>query len=490
MSENIYKKYQEGLVKSLIAMPEALVDVLKTVNSNDLSDVNYKLVYQAMIELYSAKQDFSLSNIAVKIDELGGAVDPAWIFDLDTDLVDSITKGSPLAWAKLVKKESIKHQTAEALKSAVVSLDEDGTLDVIEKIKDDLSEISADALGNADLTMKDYIEQFQKETQEIIDEGGTKMGIPSMYPTIDYYTGGWKPSQLITVAARTSVGKTVFAMNSALAAAMAGKSVLFFSLEMNEREFISRLIASMSMVVIKDIEEAREKTDSDAERVREAEALAGTLKLHPDFESEASVEYIKSRALRQAQSADGLDMIIIDYLQLIPVRKNFRGSRQEAVAEISRSMKLLAKEFNVPVMIIAQVNRKNKNNDGDEDQIPTLDDIRESGAIANDSNIIILIHRDVRKHAEEIDPKATFIIEKNRQGAAGKFISVRASLEHNLFIDESQTGKQHLEAMERGDLEDAEALEAMYSNEDFADAPDLNVPEFDSYFSDEDEDIF
>src|SRR5699024_10137614 len=138
-----------------------------------------------------------------------------------------------------------------------------------------------------------------------------------------------------------------------------------------------------------------------------------------DTTSEMNAEYIKRTAIKQAQSEDGLDFIIIDYLQLIS--NNSNRNRQEAIADVSRNMKILAKELHVQVMVLVQLNREKRD---DEDTTPKIYDIRESGAIAQDSNVVILIDRKMDDDEEVIDPKATFIIAKNRQGESNKYISV------------------------------------------------------------------
>lgn len=496
MAGTNYKTYQEGVIRSLLVMPEALVDVLEIISSEDFDDVNYQLVFQAILDLYSAKEPISLPNITLKVGELGGSVDPAWILSLEDNMVEWVTRATPIEWAKLVHKESIKKMSTETLKNALMSVETEESLDIIEKLKEDLTDIALRAMGNSNLTASDYLDQFEEENKQIEEEGGLATGIPSPYPTLDYYTGGWKPGQLITIGARTSIGKTVFAMNSAMAAAAADKSVLFFSLEMNEREFFSRMLASHAMVVIKDIEEHRPLSTEEADRLREAKEFIRNSKMHVDFEPRVTLEYIRSRALRQSQSEDGLDMVIVDYLQLIESTGNSRRSRQEEVAVLSRGMKQLAQELGVPVMIIVQVNRKNADNPDDE-QIPTLDNIRESAAIGQDSNIVVLLHRKLAENNnEEIDPKGLFILAKNRQGGAGKFISVRTALEYNLFLDDSRTGQAYLdkldEAEQQGQLqnfnpEDIPEMHGGFQDENFiGDAPDT----FEHFSDDDIEDMF
>jgi replicative DNA helicase len=167
-------------------------------------------------------------------------------------------------------------------------------------------------------------------------------------------------------------------------------------------------------------------------------------KLKIDTNPHVTIEHIKRTAIKQAQTEDGLDFIIIDYLQLIS--NEGKRSRQEEIADISRSLKILAKELNIPIMVLVQLNRERRGDE--EDQTPKIYDIRESGAVAQDSNVVILIHRDMGEDDEVIDPKATFIIAKNRQGEANKYITVRTRLESSLFIDDNKKGQDLLRDLE------------------------------------------
>ena len=147
-------------------------------------------------------------------------------------------------------------------------------------------------------------------------------------------------------------------------------------------------------------------------------------------DSDISMEFIRAVA-QQKEMTGGVDLVIIDYLQLISTKGLYTKSRQEAVAEISRSCKNLARQLNAPVMILVQVNRETKGED--ENKLPSMADIRESGAIAADSDIVLILHRKPRDDSS--DPRALFILDKNRAGQAGKMFNMRCMLERNIFQD-------------------------------------------------------
>lgn len=250
---------------------------------------------------------------------------------------------------------------------------------------------------------------------------------------------------------------TVFAIMSVVAAARAGKSVLFFSLEMSHPEIIDRIVACMSGVSMSKLKQGR-LTPDEMELVHKAQEEFKEMKITIDTDPKATVDAIRSKAFKAAQSPKGLDIIILDYLQLVtPVGRH--TSRQEAVSDISRNMKLTAKSLNIPIMVLVQLNRAK--GDEEDDKLPTLDNIRESGAIAMDSDVVILLHRDVAH--DDTTPQTIVILEKNRNGESQKLIRCHSNLECSLFREI----KREKEASERLTEEDMEDLEDDIDLSDF-----------------------
>lgn len=433
-----YKQYQEGLIRSILSRPDEIANVLGLIDSSDFEDVNFRMVYESILELHLEKKSVSLPEIALKIGESGGAIDTGWLFNLSNNMAQWIQAAPPSTWAKLLKRESTRNEAKRVLREGLADIDkkEVNPLSIMDKTASNLSKVSLDATSSEAFNIDKVIDGFEEETKEILRTGGVVDSIDSAYPTVDHYTQGWGATHLITIGARTGIGKSVFAINNAVAAMAQGKTVLFFSLEMTEREVISRMVASMALIPIQKIEKAVPLTKDEISRQKDALRQIRGSKLKLDTSPQVTVEYIKRAAIKQAQSEDGLDFIIIDYLQLIS--NDSKRNRQEAVADVSRNMKILAKELNVPVMVLVQLNREKRD---DEDTTPKIYDIRESGAIAQDSNVVILIDRKMDDDEEVIDPKATFIIAKNRQGESNKYITVRARLESSLFIDDNEKGQ-------------------------------------------------
>lgn len=223
---------------------------------------------------------------------------------------------------------------------------------------------------------------------------------------------------------------TVMAVNSAVAAARANKSVMFFSLEMKADEILDRIYSSISNVPMKELKQGNMSEESE-QWFKESLEEFSELKISIDTDSEVTIDNIRAKAIKQAQSDEGLDMIIVDYLQLItPIVKG--SNRTEEVSKLSRGMKLLAKQLDVPVMVLAQVN---KAKDG-EDETPRMDQIRESYTIAQDSDVVILLHRDIK--SETPDPITYIILDKNRNGESSKAIACRSDLACSKFEEISR----------------------------------------------------
>lgn len=415
-------RLQTELIRSLIYQPRMIPSVSKIVSEEDFINKKYSTVYHIILDNFTNGDDTTESDIAMKLQEKGISFtieDERFLFNEDTPVQP------PTNLAKLLKRESIKLQAGNVYKLFGEELISNN-LDLEENLgnaRKQLEDLSIDLAPEDDVTFVDQVDQFFAEIQS--EEA---KGIPSLYPSLDRYTKGWLPGQLITVAARTSVGKSIMAVNCALAAALEGKRVLFFSLEMGASELISRLIASKAFIPMNRIYPRLTLEGEELQKFIQAKEEVRNLPIVIKDDPMQTVESIRAEALKQEQT-DKVDFIIVDYIQLISTGR--RGSRQEEVASISRELKILAKQLDVPVMIVAQLLRGSKD---DEDRLPSMEDIRESGAIANDSDVAVIIHRKYRDKSE--NPKALFLLDKNRNGPAGKKITVSSMLHMALFKDE------------------------------------------------------
>ena len=353
-------------------------------------------------------------------------------------------------YVKNFRELAIKRMAAEEISNRLQDLEESSGQDSISAmsgIQSYLNDIIYEMSETSEfaINLSDSYEVYQKLLQEREEQAkeNSLLGIPTLLPTLDKYTTGWKPGMLITLAARTAVGKSVMAINFATAAVYAGRSVLFFSLEMSEEEILDRIFASTTAISMNRLKDPSTLSSDDREILKKVGEEYKQMKLRIETDPNVTVEIIRSKALEYARSNDnGLDMIIVDYLQL--VGSTFRtNNRQEEVQKISRSFKLLAKQLQVPIVILSQLNR-NKN---EEDGMPNMDNIRESGAIAQDSDVVILLHRD--KTEDDVIPPTIVNLAKNRGGPADKFIRCHSDLACSVFRE-----------MTTGDGNDLETISA------------------------------
>jgi replicative DNA helicase len=436
----LYQQVQRRLIASLIYDGTATNRVLELVRPDDFSEPMWETVFSCIMEL--ARRDELISVISVAhlleqrgaLEQLGGV---AGLYQLHHDGERYLLQGTPELYAQVVRESAAKNRASILIESAQPTFKDNSGIPAVEAISNLTSEfndvlfrLSDDStIINVASYKDDYFELLNNRkriTQENDEKSDGLQGIPTLLPTLNKYTLGWSPQQLITVGARTGIGKSVFAVMALVAAARAGKSVLFFSLEMSHDSIIDRIVACMSGVSQNRLKRGK-LTPEDRVLVEEAYNELCRMKIMIDTDPKATVDSIRSKAFNRAQSPDGLDMVILDYLQLVTPVGRF-GTRQEAVADLSRSMKLTAKTLGVPIMILVQLNNKD---DEEEGKLPTLDNIRESRSIAMDSDVVVLLHRDLPQ--DDTTPHTLVVLAKNRDGEANKIIRCHTNLECSIF---------------------------------------------------------
>lgn len=441
-SLRLFMEAQERLVALLLFDSTQATRSLELVSRDDLEDPRYSSIFHAIAEL--ARRDVSISPVSVAqfleeegdLERIGGVNE---IYRLVV-MGEMIVSEAPVEiFAKTVKELATKSRITARIKDGLPDFQGDSGVNATDALTSLQSFFHDELLSLSDgSTVSQFNESFEsyqwllgeraKRIAENEASGGLQ-GIPTLLPSLNDYTSGWLPGQLITVAAGTSIGKSIFALNCAVAGIQAGKSVMFFSLEMSEGETLDRVYASISGIPLSKLKTGN-LTSEEQETLTSLMKELGGLKLTIDTEPKQTVDSIRARAIKQAQSQAGLDMIIIDYLQLVTPTGKF-GSRQEAVADMSRNIKLLAKQLDIPIMILSQLSRKKRNEETNEEPLPKIGDVRESGAIEHDSDAVIFLHRE--RTNEDTIPHTLVILAKNRNGEANKIIRCYSNLQHALF---------------------------------------------------------
>jgi replicative DNA helicase len=287
---------------------------------------------------------------------------------------------------------------------------------LIEFAETKIFEISNNQASSQTVELRDVITSTMDRVAQRSESRMAVTGVGSGYVDLDEMTGGFQGSQLIILAARPSMGKTAFALNILDNVAInLQKPVLFFSLEMGQNELGERLLAARGRVEGHKLRTGHHLGTKEMAKIGEAYEVLRSAPVFIDDSPSRSVVQIAANARRLHSKNDGLGLVLIDYIQLIE-QEDSRESRQEHIAKVSRRLKTLARELNIPVIALSQLNRGVETR---EDRRPRMADLRESGAIEQDADIILLLHRPEYYDPNDSPGVAEVIIAKNRSGATG-----------------------------------------------------------------------
>jgi replicative DNA helicase len=347
-----------------------------------------------------------------ELDAVGG---PAYI----ASLVDGVPRSANVEYyARIVKEKAILRALIEAGGRIVETAFEarDDVDDILDRSERLVFAIAQDRMRAGFVSFKSIADQSLKTIERLAAHRELITGLPTGFPTLNEYTSGLQPSDLVVVAARPGIGKTSFALNIAQHAAMKeGRRVGIFSLEMSREQLFLRMLTGLARI---DAHLMRTGRLGKEQWSRLAVHL-GQLAAAPVFiDDTAGTTVLEMRAKsRRLKAEQGLDLIVVDYLQLMRGRGRFENRNQE-ISDISRSLKELAKELNLPVIAISQLSRAPEQRGND--RRPQLSDLRESGAIEQDADIVMFIYREeVYKQTEENQGVAQIIIAKQRNGPIG-----------------------------------------------------------------------
>lgn len=435
IKNDVYLTAQQNLISTLLLMPDKSLDVVSMLDTDDFGDTSCNIIFKAIQNMVSKNEHESIAVDTVQIElekegNLVAAGGPQKLLDLYNNRITAASKATVETYVCLIKDVSVKRKTKNVLSQIdpYLTIDSGVTArNAIEKTQNELTDLSGHLeTSKMSVDIGEYYDTFiddLEKRKQIYRDGGNELeaagGIPTGFPTLDKKLHGWQKGNTIVVGARTGIGKSVCAVDFAVAAAQANASVLFFSMEMTIKEIATRFVAHLSGVSMNKIISGS-LSDEESERVAKIKEDIKKLKIRVDTSQDSTVENIRSKSSKLAQSDTGLDLVIIDYLGLIKYNGKAKD-KQNQIAEISRSLKEMAMVMNIPVIILAQLDNRLRGEEAEEE--PTLAHIRESGAIANDSNVIILLHR--KKNDESNDfgsAKTKFIIEKNRGGDKGSFM--------------------------------------------------------------------
>ena len=410
---------EQSVIGSMIMDKDAIVTASEILHGDDFYSKQYGIIFYAMVELHDSAQPVDLITLQNKLKEKDV---PPEVSSLEfvKDLLGIVPTSANVAnYANIVAEKSLLRKlirlneeienTCYAGKESLEFILEDTEKRVFDLVQ---RRNTGDfvPIRQVVLNAMDKIEQASKTT-------GTVTGIATGFIDLDYKTSGMQPSDLVLIAARPSMGKTAFVLNIAQHVAFRqNKAVAIFSLEMSKEQLVNRLF-SLESHVDAQILRTGNLSDTDWEKLIEGAGTIGSSRMIIDDTSGITISEMRSKC-RKYKLEMGLDLIIIDYLQLMSgsnSRKN--ESRQQEISEISRSLKGLARELNVPVLALSQLSRAVEQRT---DKRPMLSDLRESGAIEQDADVCMFIYRDDYYNPDTEDKNiAEIIIAKQRNGPIG-----------------------------------------------------------------------
>jgi len=412
---------EQSVLGAMMLSKDAIADVVEVVRPGDFYRPAHQLLYDAILDLYARGEPADAVTVSAELTRNGQLVRVGGAPYLHTLISLVPTAANAGYYAQIVAERAILRRLVTA-GTRIVQMGYDtasgssavvGTVDdVVDRAQSEIYEVTERRTSEDYVHIESLLQSTLDEIDKISSTGGIGTGIPTGFAQLDEITNGLHPGQMVTVAGRPGSGKSTLAMDLARSAAIRNrKATAIFSLEMGKLEIMMRLFSAEAGVALHNMRSGH-MSDQDWTRLARRSSELAEAPLFIDDSPNLTMMEIRAKARRLRQRHD-LQLIIIDYLQLMTSGKRVE-SRQQEVSEFSRAMKLLAKELDVPVVALSQLNRGPEQRT---DKKPMLADLRESGSIEQDSDVVILVHRpDLYEPETERAGEADLIIAKHRNG--------------------------------------------------------------------------
>lgn len=409
---------ERAILNALILNASQVTIVSEIIGPHDFYLSAHKLVFQSIIELEQKKKQIDIITIQDDLlkkgllDAVGGLM---YLISIQEDIP---TFGLLEQHAQIVKEKAVTRElitSASRIISLCYAQQGDSIDQILDKAEKNIFEITNKRTSNSFVQLDIWLKKTFKHLSIVKANSQGLTGIPTNYPALDQMTSGFQKGDLIVLAARPSMGKTALALNMALAAAKYGSRVGIFSLEMSAEQLTLRLLSIESGIPHYKIKNASISSEEWITLTATAGNLA-EMKIFIDDSPEMNVSTLRTKA-RKLKANNSLDLLFVDYMQLLTSSSRQFENRHQEVSDISRSLKALGKELEIPVIALSQLSRAV---DSRPDKHPVLSDLRESGAIEQDADVIMFLYRDIVYNAETENPKsAEIIIGKQRNGPTG-----------------------------------------------------------------------
>lgn len=423
---------EKSVLGGIFLKPDCFGDMIQILAPNDFYKASHKYIYEAMIDCFNSGEIIDPILVVDKLkkkskyDEIGGE-------SVLYEIINSIVTTAQIdVHARIVKEKAVLRRLAD-VGTKIVEMSYDGLEDVdaiLDRAEGLIFKISENKESKDVVDIKNIMKDEFMRLEEVLKNKGATLGIPSGFSNFDEKTSGFNPSDLIIIAARPSMGKTAFALNLALNATLkSDKHILIFSLEMSSSQLLQRLLAVQSGVGLQKIRNGF-LDEEEWGRLGMSGGLLAQSNINIADLPNVNVLEIRSIA-RRLKAMNKLDMIVIDYLQLI--KGTGRGdNRQQEISDISRSLKGIARELDIPIIALSQLSRAPEQR---ADRRPMLSDLRESGAIEQDADMVVFLYRDDYYNEDTPERGVTeVIIGKQRNGPVGT-VKLRFFHEITRFAD-------------------------------------------------------
>ena len=414
---------EQSVLGSVLLQPSALISAMEYLQTHDFYRRAHQLIYQAMIDLNEKNEEIDVITVAnlletnKQLEDIGGA---AYLADL-ANVVP--TAANITYYAKIVEERSLLRRLIQASTDIITETYEesDDVSSILDAAEQKILEVSERKNRSGFIKISDVLRDSMEEIDELYKNNEEITGLSSGYRALDLMTAGLHEDELIILAARPGMGKTAFALNIAQnIGTSTSENVAIFSLEMGATQLVNRMLCAEGTINANNLRTGQ-LTEEEFEKLFVAMGSLSKANIFIDDTPGIRVSEIRAKSRRLMQERGGIGLIIIDYLQLI--EGSGQESRQQEVSEISRQLKKLAMELNVPVIALSQLSRSVESR---QDKRPILSDLRESGSLEQDADIVAFLYREdyyrsEEEEAEEVeeDNVIEVLIEKNRSGARG-----------------------------------------------------------------------
>ena len=409
---------EQAVIGSMLTDKEAVIAAIETLSDEDFYREDNKIIYSAIMNLYNRGEPIDIITLKSELSSMG-KFEAVGGLEYLAELPEKVpTTANVDKYINIVEEKSTL-RTLIRTANELITLGYDPTQEVEELMDNAEKKIFGVMQSRTQKTyssMKDILVDTFIELEELYNRKEHVTGVPTGFLDLDYKTAGLHGSELILVAARPAMGKSAFALNIATNAAVRAKTpVAIFSLEMSKEQMANRILCSEAMVDSNKVRTGKVE-DDDWTKLAEASGILSEAQIFIDDTPGISIMEIRAKC-RKMKLEKNIGLVVIDYLQLVQGSNKRAGSREQEIAEISRSLKILAKEINVPVIALSQLSRAPEQRP---DHRPMLSDLRESGSIEQDADIVMFLYRDDYYNQDSENKNvAEVILAKHRAGSTG-----------------------------------------------------------------------